>query len=183
MIKESLFAAEEREAKLDDVLQVMEIHVDVKALAAEINAPRPSRERGGRPPFPTELMVRTLILQHLLSDEQMEYHMLDRLSFQRFLGLRRSRQVHDRTTLGWRVHIQRKAEKGQSLSACQERRNTRIARTRVRVEHVFAAMVQMGGKPLRGIGLDRAAFLLTGKAAAYKLRRQCSLKAYEVTAF
>ena len=70
MIKESLFAAEEREAKLDrlgDVLQVMERHVDFKALAAEVDraAPRPGRERGGRPPFPTELMVRAWVLQNL----------------------------------------------------------------------------------------------------------------------
>ena len=67
MIKESLFAAEEREAKLDrleDVLQVMERHVDFKALAAEMDrvAPRPGRERGGRPLFPTELMVRAWVL-------------------------------------------------------------------------------------------------------------------------
>jgi IS5 family transposase len=70
MIKDSLFAAEEREAKLDrlgDVLQLLEKYVDFAALAAEIDraAPRPSRGRGGRPPFPTELMVRALILQHL----------------------------------------------------------------------------------------------------------------------
>ena len=341
MIKESLFAAEEREAKLDrwgDVLQAMEQHVDFKALAAEIDraAPRPSRARGGRPPFPTELMVRAFILQNLygLSDEQMEFQVLDRLSFQRFLGLRRSRQVPDRTTFwtfrerlmaaqagdalfeavnrqlarhgfiarggqivdaslipvprqhvsaaerelikaqampadwtpaqrrqrdvdatwtkkhgkstfgykasvgvdrryklirtlkvssasandtlhledvldpantgrdlygdkgyvdggrearlkaqGWRVHIQRKAEKGKPLSACQARRNTRIARVRARVEHVFAAIGQMGGKLLRCIGLERADFLLTGKAATYNLRRLCSLKACGVAAF
>ena len=50
MIKESLFAAQEREAKLDrlgDVLQVMEQQVDFKALAAEMDrvAPRPGRAR------------------------------------------------------------------------------------------------------------------------------------------
>lgn len=341
MIKESLFAAEEREAKLDrlgDVLREMERHIDCKALAAEIDraAPRPSRERGGRPPFPTELMVRALILQHWygLSDEPMEYQVLDRLSFQRFLGLRRSSQVPDRTPFwtfrerltatqagdalfeavnrqlarhgdiarggqivdaslvpvprqhvteeeraqikaqampadwkpaerrqrdvdatwtkkpgksyfgytlsvsadrryklirklkvstarqndtlhledvldsahtgrdlygdkgyvdgerearlksrGWRVHIQRKAEKGRPLSVCQKRRNSRIARVRARVEHVFAAMEQMGGKLLRCIGLDRARFLLAGKAATYNLRRLCSLKACGVMAF
>ncbi|MEI2774055.1 MAG: transposase [Candidatus Competibacter sp.] len=33
-----------------------------------------------------------------MSDEQLEYQVLDRLSFQRFLGLRRSSQVPDRTT-------------------------------------------------------------------------------------
>lgn len=80
MIKESLFAAEEREAKLNklgDVLQILGKHVDFAALAAAIDlaAPRPSRERGGRPPFPTEIMVRTLLLQQLynLSDEQLEF--------------------------------------------------------------------------------------------------------------
>ena len=66
MIKTSLFADQEREAKLNrlgDALQVMEQHVDFAALAAEVDlaAPRPSRERGGRPPFPTELMVRVLL--------------------------------------------------------------------------------------------------------------------------
>ena len=43
------------------------------------------------------------------------------------------------------MHIQRKAEKGKPLSICQERRNTRIARVRAQVEHVFAALEQMGG--------------------------------------
>ena len=316
----------------------MERHVDFKALAAEVDrvAPRPRRARGGRPPFPTELMVRAWVLQNLygLSDEEMEYQVLDRLRFQRFLGPRRSSQVPDRTTFwtfrerlttmqtgdalfaavsrqlaqhgyiarggqmvdaslvpvprqhvteqernllkeqampvnwkpaqrrqedteatwtkkhgrsyfgykvsvsvdrryklirkvkistasendtlhledvldqantgrdlygdkgyvdggreqrlkaqGWRVHIQRKAQKGKPLSACQERRNTRIARVRARVEHVFATLEQMGGKLLRGIGLDRATFQLTGKAATYNLRRPCSLKVCGVVAF
>jgi hypothetical protein len=65
MIKPSLSADQEREAKLDklgDALRVLVEHVDFAALAAEIDraAPRPGRERGGRLPFPTELMVRVL---------------------------------------------------------------------------------------------------------------------------
>lgn len=334
MIKESLFAAEEREAKLNklgDILQILEEHVDFAALAAAIDAaaPRPSRERGGRPPFPTEIMVRTLLLQQLynLSDEQLEYQLLDRLSFQRFAGLRHSSQIPDRTTFwtfrerlmaagasetifeaanreldkhgylarggqmidasivpapkqhrpkgekalikeqampidwspakrrqkdidamwtkkhgksyfgyklsanvdkryklirkvkvstasehdtlhldevldtfntsrelyadkgyvdkerearlkasGLRVHIQRKAVKGKPLSNCQKRRNTRIARTRARVEHVFASLEQMGGKGLRSIGLARATLQLNFKVATYNLRRLCSLR-------
>ncbi len=69
MIEDCLFAAEEREAKLDrlgDVPHVMEQQVDFKAPAAEVDrvAPRPGREHGGRPPFPTELMVRALVLQN-----------------------------------------------------------------------------------------------------------------------
>jgi IS5 family transposase len=76
MIKISLFADQERMTKLNQLghaLQVMEQYAEVAALAAEVDlaAPRPSRERGGRPPFPTELMVRVLLIQHLfnLSDE------------------------------------------------------------------------------------------------------------------
>ncbi|MFS0757585.1 transposase [Noviherbaspirillum sp. 1P10PC] len=106
MIKTSLFANHEREAKLNqlgDALQVMELHVDFAARAAELDlaAPRPSRERGGRPPFPTELVVRMLLIQQLfnLSDEKMEFQLLDRLSFQRFVGLRASSQIPDRTTI------------------------------------------------------------------------------------
>lgn len=334
MIKESLFAAEEREAKLDklgDILQTLEKHVDFDALSLAIDqaAPRPSQEKGGRPPFPTELMVRVIVLQQLynLSDEQMEYQLLDRLSFQRFVGLRHSSQIPDRTTLwsfkerliqanaretlfdavnreldkhgylarcgqiidatlvpaprqqltkeekalikqdampvdwtpeqrrqkdidatwtkkhgkshygyklstsadkryklirklkvstasehdthhledvldtsntsrdvytdkgyvdgerearlkdqGWRMQIQRKAAKGKPLSECQQRRNNRIAKSRSRVEHVYASLQQMGGKSLRCIGLKRAVLQLNLKAASYNLRRLCSLK-------
>ena len=104
MIKTSLFADQEREAKLNklgDALRVLEQHVDFVALAAEVDraALRPSRERGGRPPFPTELMVRVLLIQQLfnLSDEQMEFQLLDRLSFQRFVGLRYAPAARSRT--------------------------------------------------------------------------------------
>jgi hypothetical protein len=53
-MRPSLFAAQERDAKqnkLGDVLQVLDRHVDVVALAAEVGraAPRPDRSRGGRP--------------------------------------------------------------------------------------------------------------------------------------
>jgi transposase, IS5 family len=341
MIKTSLFADQEREAKLNklgDALRVMEQHVDFAALAEEVDraAPRPSRERGGRPPFPTEMMVRVLLIQQLfnLSDEQMEFQLLDRLSFQRFVGLRASSQIPDRTTIwtfkerliqasasesifeavnrqlnkhgyiarggqmidasivqapkqslsreekamvredampiewkpakrrqkdtdarwtkkhgksyfgykvsanadkryklvrkikvstasehdtlhfedvldpsntnrniladkgyvdgerearlskeGWRVHIQRKGSKGKPISATQERRNHRIAKTRARVEHVFAGLAQLGGKAIRTIGVARATLQLNWKVAAYNLQRLVYLKEARVAAF
>lgn len=70
MIKVGLFAEQELETKLDkigDALGKLAEHVDFAALAAEIEeaAPRPVRERVGRPPFPTELMVRVLVIQQL----------------------------------------------------------------------------------------------------------------------
>ena len=341
MIKNSLFSGQEREAKLDklgDSLSALQEHVDFAALAAEIDraAPRPNRKSGGRPPFPTELMVRVLLLQQLfnLSDEQMEFQLLDRLSFQRFVGLRDSSQIPDRTTIwvfkerliaanasetifatvnqqlnkqgyiarggqmidasivsvprqhvtaeekeliqeqaipanwspakrrqkdteakwtkkhsksyfgyklsasvdkryklirrivvspasehdslhfeavldpnntgrdvwadkgyvdqeretrlndkGWRMQIQRKAQKNRPLSEGQKGRNHRIAKTRARVEHVFAALEQQGGKVLRCIGIARATLQLNWKAACYNLRRLCTLKKMSVMAF
>ncbi len=49
-----------------------------------------------RPP-----QIRVLLIQQLfnLSDEQLEFQLLDRLSFQRFAGLRSSSQIPDRTTI------------------------------------------------------------------------------------
>ncbi|MGZ5044641.1 MAG: IS5 family transposase, partial [Methylobacter sp.] len=82
---------------------------------------------------------------------------------------------------GWRMHIQRKAGKGKPLSDCQKQRNTRIAKSRARVEHVYASLEKMGGKGLRCIGLDRAVIQLHLKAATYNLRRLCSLKTSGVT--
>jgi len=339
MVKTSLFAAEERESKLNklgDVLQDLDEHIDFVELARSVDkaAPRPDRKRGGRPPFPTELMVRVLVAQQIfnLSDEQMEYQLLDRLSFQRFVGLRRSSQIPDRTTIwifkerliragasesifeavnqqlakqgyvarggqmvdasivavpiqhvsrderaqikehatpadwspekrrqkdvdatwtrkhgkshfgfklsastdnrykvirkikistasahdtlhledvldssntsrdiyadkgyadhqreqrlkasGWRPEIQRKAKKGKLISKCQTRRNKRISKTRVRVEHPFASLAQMGGKCLRSIGLDRATLHLNWKTATYNMRRMCYLKNAGIT--
>ncbi len=78
---------------------------------------------------------------------------------------------------GLRTHIQRKSTKGKPLSACQKRRNTRIARSRARVEHVFAGLKHLGGNGVRTNGLARATLQLNLKAAVYNLRRLCSLKA------
>jgi len=334
MLKTSLFAASEREAKLNkhgDILQLLAEHIDFDAIALSVDkaSPRPLRKKGGRPPFPTELMVRVLVVQQMfnLSDEQMEYQLLDRLSFQRFVGLRHSSQIPDRTTIwlfkerltklgatacifesvqeqltaqgyvaraghmvdaslvpvpiqhvrsaekkllkehampvgwstskrrqkdmdatwtkkhgksyygfkvtanvdnryklirkikvttasshdtnhlddvldvantskdlyadkgyaskgrekrlkqdGFRPHIQHKAQRGKSISACQEKRNHRISKTRVRVEHPFAGLAQMGGKLLRSIGLERAEFNINCKVAVYNMRRLIFLK-------
>ena len=52
---------------------------------------------GGRPPNDAVIMVKTLILRELyqLSDDAIEFQILDRLSFQRFLGLGLSDDVPD----------------------------------------------------------------------------------------
>ena len=339
-IKSDLFAADRRKEKIDrlgDPLVEMEEHIDFAALAAEVDriAPRPVSPQGGRPPFPTETMTRILVLKRLynLSDEQMEYQLLDRMSYQRFCGLADSASIPDRTTIwtfenrigeagakalfdgverqllkqgyiarggqiidatlvpapkqhltkedkeqtkrdampadwkpakrrqkdldatwtkkhgkshhgyklsinvdkrykvirkietdtasthdsqhfdavlnpantsrdvyadkgypsaereaklkaaGYRNHIQRKGQRNHPLSDCQERRNRRIAKTRARVEHVFGAIAQMGGKLVRIVGQARANFAMTMMAACYNLKRLVYLKRAGIEAF
>ncbi len=56
---------------------------------------------GGRPPFEYLLIFKVLILQRLynLSDAQMPYQLLDRLSFSRLLGLGLHSNVPDEKTI------------------------------------------------------------------------------------
>jgi len=105
-IKNDLFAADHHRKQIDklgDPLTEIGKHIDFSALAAEVDrvAPRPVSPQGGRPPYPTETMVRILVLKRLynLSDEQMEYQLLDCMSYQRFCGLGQATNIPDRTTI------------------------------------------------------------------------------------
>jgi transposase, IS5 family len=80
------------------------------------------------------------------------------------------------------MFIQRKGSKDTPLSDTQERRNRCIAKTRARVEHVFAGLAQMGGKMLRSIGPAGATLHLNWMAAAYHLQRLCYPKEAKVEA-
>ena len=330
----SLFAEHEREdrrSKIGDPLVGLTKHVDFDALAASIDAaaPRPSRAKGGRPPYSTVLMVKILVLQQLynLADDALEYQLLDRRSFLQFLELTESSSIPDAKTIwlfrdrlaqagagtlvfeqvqqqlqkhgymarcgqivdaslvqapiqrnkrdeadtvkegtmpltwkphkraqkdvdarwtkkhgkshfgyklhasvdkryklirkiavtnaavadtsvfealldpsntskavyadrgypsaeresalkqaGWQVHIQRRGHATKGISAAQKRRNRRIATPRARVEHVFGALAQMGGKLVRCLGILRTTFALYFKAASYNLKRLVFLK-------
>ncbi|WP_374693365.1 transposase [Acidithiobacillus sp. AMEEHan] len=80
-----------------DPLQKIDAVVDLSALDAAIEKipPRPAQPKGGRPSYPTEVMVRILVIKRMygLSDEQTEYQLLDRRSFLCFCGLEHSRYV------------------------------------------------------------------------------------------
>ena len=84
-------------------LAEIEQHINFSSLAAEVDciAPRVESSQGGRPPYPTATMVRILVLKRLynLSDEQMEYQLLDRMSYQRFCGLTQAINIPDRTAI------------------------------------------------------------------------------------
>ena len=90
-VKFDLFADAARKRKIEtlgDPLQIITRHIDFAHLARVVDQllPRGDTSKGGRPPYPTEVMVRILVLKHLynLSDEQAEYQLLDRMSYQRF---------------------------------------------------------------------------------------------------
>lgn len=61
----------------------------------------PAKAPGGRPAFDLILMFKITILQRIynISDEQIEFQILDRLSFQRFLGLGLEDRVPDEKTI------------------------------------------------------------------------------------
>ena len=106
-LKFDLFAEASRKRKLDtngDPLQVIAQHIDFVQLATLVDAfiERSDARQGGRPAYPTEVMVRVLVLKRLynLSDEQMEYQLLDRMGYQRFFCLLQdSINVPDRNTI------------------------------------------------------------------------------------
>lgn len=101
----SLFAHQHQLAKLDikDPLLIINEVVDFSALAQRIDELHPVAKSplGGRPPYPTQVMVRTLFLKHFngLSYEQTEYQLLDRDSFKRFAKLTNSPNIPDHSTL------------------------------------------------------------------------------------
>jgi IS5 family transposase len=105
-IKTDLFADQHHKQTLDklgDPLTEIEVCIDFVALGAEVDriAPRPTSPQGGRPPVPTETMMRILVLKRLynLSDEQMEYQLLDCMSNKRYCGLAQVSNIPDRTTV------------------------------------------------------------------------------------
>jgi IS5 family transposase len=68
---------------------------------------------------------------------------------------------------GFREHMERKSKRNNPLWQCQQRRNRRVAKTRARLEQVFAALNPMGGKLVRRMGQVRANFAMTRMATCF----------------
>jgi IS5 family transposase len=103
-----LFSRSRREEKLTQftgVLDRLDELVDWHGLAQAVNAAtgrEAARPQGGRPPYPTAVLLKIVVLQQLygnLSDEQMEYALLDRLSWQHFIGMADARDLPDARTI------------------------------------------------------------------------------------
>ena len=101
----SLFAEEaqlDRLSKLGDSLEKLKI-IDFEAFRPLLEKAfqKERKSKVGRPAFDLVMMFKILILQCLfnLSDDQTEYQITDRMSFQRFLGLSLGERVPDAKTI------------------------------------------------------------------------------------
>ena len=101
----NLFAEEtqlERLSKLGDSLERLKI-IDFESFRPTLtdSLKKERKSRAGRPPFDNVMMFKVLVLQRLfnLSDDQTEYQITDRISFQRFLGLALGEKVPDAKTI------------------------------------------------------------------------------------
>lgn len=76
--------------------------VDWDALVKAVSVLDKTREgKGGRPPISFEIKLKMLFLQYTfnLSDEELEDQLIDRLSFQQFVGLGYDEEIPDFTTI------------------------------------------------------------------------------------
>lgn len=91
-------------SKLGDPLQKLNKFINWGIFESPINEAFKNEDRdlskGGRPPFNRLMLFKALIIQSLynLSDDQLEYQIVDRASFKRFLGLKKSDKVPDSKT-------------------------------------------------------------------------------------
>ena len=90
--------------KLGDPLERLNKYIDWSIFKSPINEAftdeLKDKSKGGRPPFDKLIMFKALLIQSLynLSDDQLEYQIVDRASFKRFLGLNKSDKVPDSKT-------------------------------------------------------------------------------------
>ena len=94
----------EKLTKLGDPLQKLNGYIGWEIFETTLNEPFKDEDKdiskGGRPPFSKLMLFKALLIQRLynLSDDQLEYQILDRASFKRFLGLKKSDKVPDSKT-------------------------------------------------------------------------------------
>jgi IS5 family transposase len=99
---DSAFNRRKKRSRSDSLLQKIDQFVDWDKLEG-ICRPMYKPSRRGRPTVPIQFSLKCLILQYLynLSDPALEDALVDRLSFQRFLGISFETDIPDFTTL-WR---------------------------------------------------------------------------------
>jgi len=94
---------QERHERLKDPLVKLQTAVDWAGIAVWLDKylPRQPNPKGGRPPYPHELMIKILFVQRLngLSFERMEFLLVDSLSIHRFMNLIPGDDFPDQNTI------------------------------------------------------------------------------------
>jgi len=91
-------------SKLGDPLEKLNKYIHWNIFEPTINEAFKDEDKdlskGGRPPFNKLVLFKALLVQSLynLSDDQLKYQIVDRASFKRFLGLKKSDKVPDSKT-------------------------------------------------------------------------------------
>ncbi len=96
------FSRRRKVSKAVGTLREIDSLVDWRVLAEIVNVlDRSQTGRGGRPPIGFEIKLKMMFLQYIfnLSDEELEDQMIDRLSFQQFVGLSFDEEIPDFTTI------------------------------------------------------------------------------------
>ena len=94
----------EKLTNLGDPLQKLNRYIDWRIFEKTLNETfkeeNKDMSKGGRPSFSRLMMFKALLIQSLynLSDDQLEYQIIDRASFKRFLVLKKSDKVPDSKT-------------------------------------------------------------------------------------
>ena len=90
-------------SKMGDPLEKLDKAINWKVFKPVINKAfrKERKSNAGRPPFDYLMMFKVLVLQHLynLSDEQVQYQLLDRLTFRRFIGIGGENIIPDEKTV------------------------------------------------------------------------------------
>jgi IS5 family transposase len=147
---DSAFNRRKKRSRSDDLLKKIDQFVDWKKLEV-ICQPMYKPSRRGRPTIPIQFSLKCLILQYLynLSDPALEDALIDRFSFQRFLGISFETDIPDFSTI-WRFR-ERLSQAGlldQVFGAVVEQLDKRNAILR-RGSLIDATLVQAARRPLK----------------------------------
>ena len=146
---------------LEMIRKVMEFEMFREILEANLLNTNKKTNAGAKP-FDVVMMFKIMILQRYygLGDTQIEYQILDRLSFKKFLGLESGDKVHE------------KGYRNKPLTDEQKANNKEKSKTRARVEHVFGFMEQsMKGLIVKSVGIKRTTGIIGLINLTYNLFR------------
>lgn len=101
---DQLISSRTKQSKTSSYLQKIDQIVDWQPIVEEVGrVNKTSKSRGGRPRHQLQWMIKAIFLQHLfnLSDPELEDQLIDRISFQRFVGITMDHEIPDHSSF-WR---------------------------------------------------------------------------------